>query len=291
MIQQIQLVLSPPNDVRIPQSWSYRLYGWLMSQISSEFGEQMHLQGEHPIAHFLCFSPEKQSLIWTVNLLNDAARQVVFPVLESAKEIPLHELTLPVSEVRTFPAISAEELIRSGRSRSETRAKIAFLSPCAFKQSGRYTIFPQETLLLQSLIAHWNAAFPEYALIDSDALQALQQGLHIVDYNLHTTRYLLKETRIPAFQGNVTIEARLAPPLLELWNALLSLHPMAELASKPLLEWEALLRIFIKKHPLYKPHCYRETVALHQPLFIVASYKLSRPLLFFIKAMQLQYIF
>ena len=104
MIQQIQLVLSPPNDVRIPQSWSYRLYGWLMSQISSEFGEQMHLQGEHPIAHFLCFSPEKQSLIWTVNLLNDAARQVVFPVLESAKEIPLHELTLPVSEVRTFPA-------------------------------------------------------------------------------------------------------------------------------------------------------------------------------------------
>ena len=89
MIQQIQLVLSPPNDVRIPQSWSYRLYGWLMSQISSEFGEQMHLQGEHPIAHFLCFSPEKQSLIWTVNLLNDAAQQVVFPVLESAKEIVL----------------------------------------------------------------------------------------------------------------------------------------------------------------------------------------------------------
>ena len=230
MIQQIQLVLSPPNDVRIPQSWSYRLYGWLMSQISSEFGEQMHLQGEHPIAHFLCFSPEKQSLIWTVNLLNDAARQVVFPVLESAKEIPLHELTLPVSEVRISPAVSAEELIRSGRSHSETRAKIAFLSPCAFKQSGRYTIFPQETLLLQSLIAHWNAAFPEYALIDPDALQALQ-------------------------------------------------------------EWEALLRIFIKKHPLYKPHCYRETVALHQSLFIVASYKLSRPLLFFIKAMQLQYIF
>ena len=70
------------------------------------------------------------------------------------------------------------------------------------------------------------------------------------------------------------------------------LHPMAELASKPLLEWEALLRIFIKKHPLYKPHCYRETVALHQSLFIVASYKwLSRSLLFLIKAMQLQYIF
>ena len=225
MIQQIQLVLSPPNDVRIRQSWSYRLYGWLMSQISSEFGEQMHLQGEHPIAHFLCFSPEKQSLIWTVNLLNDAARQVVFPVLESAKEIPLHELTLPVSEVRTFPAISAEELIRSGRSRSET-------------------------LLLQSLIAHWNAAFPEYALIDSDALQALQQGLHIVDYNLHTTRYLLKETRIPAFQGNVTIEARLAPPLLELWNALLSFASHGGVGIKTTLGMGGAATDFYKKMPV-----------------------------------------
>ena len=39
-------------------------------------------------------------------------------------------------------------------------------------------------------------------------LQALQQGLHIVDYNLHTTRYLLKETRIPAFQGNVDVYKR-----------------------------------------------------------------------------------
>ena len=102
MIQQIQLVLSPPNDVRIPQSWSYRLYGWLMSQISSEFGEQMHLQGEHPIAHSLYYSQEKNSLIWTVNLLNDAVRQAVSPVLESAKEIPLHELALPVLNCTPF---------------------------------------------------------------------------------------------------------------------------------------------------------------------------------------------
>ena len=221
MIQQFQLTLTAPEGVRIPQAWAYRLYGWLMSQISSEFGDQMHLQGEHPIAHSLYFSQEKRSLLWTINLLNDAAQQVISPVLESAKEIPLHELTLPVSEVRILPAISAEELIRSGRSCSGNRAKLIFLSPCAFKQAGRYAIFPQENLLLQSLIAHWNAAFSEYALTDPDAMRTLQQGLHIVDYNLHTTRYLLKETRIPSFLGNVTVKAHLAPPLLELWNALL----------------------------------------------------------------------
>lgn len=248
MIQQIQLVLSPATDVRIPQSWAYRLYGWLMSQISSEFGEQMHLQGEHPIAHSLYFSPEKQSLIWTVNLLNDAARQVISPVLESANEIPLHELALLVSEVHVSSAVSAAEIIRAGRSCSENRAKLIFLSPCAFKQSGRYTIFPQETLLLQSLIAHWNAAFPEYALIDSDALQALQQGLHIVDYNLHTTRYPLKETRIPSFLGNVTVEAHLAPPLLELWNTLLSFAPYGGIGIKTTLGMGGTTTSFQKRN-------------------------------------------
>ena len=150
--------------------------------------------------------------------------------------------------IRTFPAVSAEELIRSGRSHSETRAKIAFLSPCAFKQSGRYTIFPQENLILQSLITHWNTTFPEYALTDSDALQALQQGLHIVDFNLHTTRYLLKETRIPSFLGNVTVEAHLAPPLLELWNTLLSFAPYGGIGIKTTLGMGGTTTAFQKRN-------------------------------------------
>lgn len=208
----------------------------------------MHLQGEHPIAHSLYFSPEKQSLIWTVNLLNDAARQAVFPVLESAKEIPLYELVLPVSEVHVSSAVSAAEIIRAGRSCSENRAKLIFLSPCAFKQAGRYAIYPQENLILQSLITHWNTTFPEYALTDSDALQALQQGLHIVDYNLHTTRYLLKETRIPSFLGNVTVEAHLAPPLLELWNTLLSFAPYGGIGIKTTLGMGGTTTSFQKRN-------------------------------------------
>lgn len=177
MIQQFQLVLAPPTGVRVPQAWAYRLYGWLMAQLPADVGDALHLQGEHPIAHFLHFSPEKQALIWTVNLLNETVRQSVSPLLTSVKEIPLHESPLPVTEVRVSPAVSAAELIRFGRSFDESRAKLVFLSPCAFKQSGRYAIFPQETLLLQSLTAHWNTAFPEYALTDDDALLALQQGL------------------------------------------------------------------------------------------------------------------
>ena len=110
---------------------------------------------------------------------------------------------------------------------------------CGVKQAGLVLVLLQfiparerKPLVLQSLIQHWNSAFPECALTDPDAFQALAQGLRILDYDLRTTRYLLKEARIPAFRGSMTLEARLAPPLLALWNALLTFAPFGGIGIK-----------------------------------------------------------
>ena len=89
----------------------------------------------------------------------------------------------------------------------------------------------RKPLVPQSLIQHWNSAFPECALTDPDAFHALAQGLRILDYDLRTTRYLLKEARIPALRGSMTLEARLAP-LLALWNALLTFAPFGGIGIK-----------------------------------------------------------
>lgn len=232
MIEQLQLALDPPEGVRVPQAYTYRLYGWLLEQLPPDLGNALHEQGEHPFAHSLHFSLEKQTLVWTVNLLDDTIRQAAVPLLEQTKEIRLHDISLEVSLLSHTQPVSAPELIGAGREQSANRAKLTFLSPCAFKQSGRYAIFPQETLMLQSLLHHWNNAFPEFSLTDPDAFQALARGLRITDYDLRTVRYPLKETRIPAFRGSVTIEARLAPPLLELWNALLLFAPFGGIGIK-----------------------------------------------------------
>ena len=107
------------------------------------------------------------------------------------------------------------------RRRPQSRTSLRFLTPTAFKQSGRYTIFPQEKLILQSLFARWNEVFPEYPLNDEDAFQALLSGIHITDYKLRTSRFLLKGVKIPGFLGSCTLDAKLPLPLLELWNTLL----------------------------------------------------------------------
>ena len=232
MMEQLQLALTPPEGVRVPQNYAYRVYGWLMEQLPPNLGDILHEQGEHPIAHSLHFVPEQKTLVWTVNLLNDVLRQAAVPVLEQTQEIRLHDVSLHASLLDHVQCISAPQLVETGRNQQTNRARLIFVSPCAFKQNGRYAIFPQETLVLQSLIQHWNAAFPELALTDPDAFHAMAQGLHITDYALHTVRYSLKEARIPAFRGSVTIEARLAPPLLELWNALLAFAPFGGIGMK-----------------------------------------------------------
>ena len=232
MIEQLQFTLTPPEGTRIPPAGAYRLYGWLMAQLPPQLGDVLHEQGEHPIAHSLHFSRQEQALLWTVNLLNDSVREAVLPILENTTHIPLHEGTLSAALTGRRQVSSPIELLQNGRACGANRARLTFLSPCAFKQNGRYTIFPQESLLLQSLVLHWNSAFPELSITDPDALHALAQGLRTVDYDLRTTRYALKTVRIPAFVGSVTLDAHLAPPLLELWNALLCFAPYGGIGIK-----------------------------------------------------------
>jgi len=93
-------------------------------------------------------------------------------------------------------------------------------------------IFPQESLILQSLISRWNVSFPEAPMDDEDAFQALLRGIHIVDYNLHTTRYPMKQVRLPAFQGRISIETRLPAPMMALWTTLYSFAPYAGIGVK-----------------------------------------------------------
>ena len=88
------------------------------------------------------------------------------------------------------------------------------------------------SLILQFLISRWNVSFPEAPMDDEDAFQALLRGIHIVDYNLHTTRYPMKQVRLPAFQGRISIEMCLPAPMMALWTALYSFALYAGIGVK-----------------------------------------------------------
>ena len=91
----------------------------------------------------------------------------------------------------------------------------------------------------------WNLAFPNCMLQDEDAFHAMLAGIHIVDYRMRSTRFLLKGVRIPSFIGTCDLEAKLALPLLELWHTLVAFSAYAGVGIKSGLGMGVLSRSFL----------------------------------------------
>ena len=214
---QHQLVLHTPDGRPMPAVWAYRLYAWLLTR--------------------------------TVNLLCTELETRLSPPLLETNTIDLHGCPISVERQTIRKVPGPEALIFQGREQCRKRVEIRFLTPTAFKQAGRYAIFPQERLLLQSLLGRWNYLCPDYPLTDEDAISALLEGIHIVDYALRTTRYWMKDTAIPGFCGKIQVEAKLPLPLLELWGALVCLAPYGGIGIKTTLGMGGTQISFQRENP------------------------------------------
>lgn len=229
MITQYKIALGAVANHRLYSDSAYRLYAYLLEQLPFDEADWLHESGV--VCQFLTYEKEKQRYLWTLNLLSDETAQVLRPVLDGLQVVTIENQSFPVLE-QTLEEIRLEDLMARGREETDRRTSVRFCTLTAFKQNGRYVIFPQERLILQSLILRWNEVFPQCPLEDEDAFQALLSGLHIVDYRLSTSRFLLKGVRIPGFTGSCLIEAKLALPLLELWNTLVAFANYAGIGIK-----------------------------------------------------------
>jgi len=154
-------------------------------------------------------------------------------VLERISCIALRQTTLQAALLDKRCFASTQEFVLYARElRLPSRVTIRFHTTSSFKQDGSYVIFPQERLLLRSLLAKWNAWFPEYSLDDEDAAAALERGVRITDYQLRSGRYTLKSARIPGFSGRLTLSSSLSAPMQEVWNLLLVFSTLCGIGIK-----------------------------------------------------------
>ena len=247
-----------PNTAAVQQTladWNRAFNGWLNEQ----FGVQLFLaNGWTPCsANDLCNVPAEASpykatprqiervvagsrfgINIVYNLSDPKETEEDLSLLSKAMKLLQldylggHGAPLQMEPLGSHSVENGLQLLLAAREEPASRTRLWFRTPCAFKQAGRYAIYPQEFLLLQSLVLHWNTAFPDCQLSDPDALDAILRGLRIRDYSLHTVSYPIKNTCIPGFVGSAVVEARLALPLLELWNALLSFAPYGGIGIK-----------------------------------------------------------
>lgn len=231
MITQFQFTLTGENPLRSADG--YRLYSWLQQVLPDSFCDYLHQNERTPIAQNLYVDQTSNQTTWTVSLLGEGAEQMACPVLEHLERIELHTDAYEVQRLSCVKMDSIYDVLaKADALGTENRTTLRFCSPTAFKQNGRYVLFPQERLILQSLIAKWGELFPQYLLNDPDAEQMLEEGIRISDYRLRTARYALKGVRIPGFVGQITIDAHLSAPMRQLWNSLCVLAPFTGVGIK-----------------------------------------------------------
>lgn len=231
MITQYRFSLSGSVPLHPPDA--YRLYSWLLQQVPEEFGEMLHQQTRTPVSQYLVVDRTDGKCIWTVSLFGHLAKTQLAPLLDGLTQIDLHTgvyraCCLERRNIASVQAlVAAAETLPGGK-----RTTLQFCAPTSFKQNGHYMIFPQERLILQSLIAKWDEIFPDYPLSDPDAVQMLEQGIRITDYRLRSARYAMKGIRIPGFIGEITLGINLSPPMLRIWNCLCMLSTFTGVGIK-----------------------------------------------------------
>ena len=208
------------SDELLPPGRAYAFYSCLLSLLPEGYAEAMHEQGETPISQ--CLYRDRGQSFWRIQLLNELANDGFSATLQELNTLPVNtgDVHLKLLEDKSF---AADELIKKAREiESDRFFSLRFLSPTAFKQSGRYAVLPDKELILQSLMNKWNVSFPSYPLEDEDAFRMLLDGIRVSDYNLRTTRFALKDTKIPGFIGNLRFDTRLSSPLFDICKILLT---------------------------------------------------------------------
>ena len=231
MITQFVLTVEAVSGHPLYADAAYRIYAFLLEQLPEDEAFWLHEEGSRMVTQHLTFCKESGTYIWSVSLLSDAVHSVLSPVLEQLQEIQIENQRFPIRQ-RVCERVGLEELLSNGRNNCGRRAQLLFQTVTSFKQNGRYVLFPQERLILQSLMMRWNEAFPMCPLDDEDAFQAMLAGIHIGDYNLRSSRFLLKGVRVPGFVGSCRIDVKLALPLQELWHTLLAFADYAGIGIK-----------------------------------------------------------
>ena len=218
------------SKASLPADRAYAFYSCLLSMLPEEYTDELHESKETPVSQ--CLYREGAETFWRINLLGLTSEEAFSPVLDGLKTLPLNIGDVSLELVNRV-SYTAEELINTARSIEASRFfSLRILSPAAFKQSGRYTVLPDKALILQSLLNKWNVVFPSVPLEDEDAARMLLDGLRISDYDLHTTRFLLKDNKIPGFIGTIRFDTHLSAPMLEIWKILISFSEYSGIGIK-----------------------------------------------------------
>ena len=199
--------LTGDKDKRHGPYMASMLQGVMMEKIDPVYAARLHESGIHPYSQYV---QEKDGVIlWHVQALSkEAEDEVISPLLDMDFSVInlTHRQELLRIEEKAIRRVSYEQLIEEYYlGECDRDLPIRIRTPMAFKQSGRYCIFPSARLVFQSLMMRFDACSPDSSIFTDELLQEFETLTEIIDYRLRSVRFSLEGVRIPSFIGDFKI--------------------------------------------------------------------------------------
>lgn len=201
-----KIILTCKKQDRVNSNDAVYFHGWLMSQISPEFADELHQTGTNPLSVSLTVQDEKP--VFTVNLLNQWAIEEIEPLLLNSDFV---ELDLTSSKQKTFEIIDkrTEDLEEKGlatifyKQDAARLQELQVVTPLAFKSQGEYYNLPDVRFFFQSIMQKYNSIFEQTQHIDIDMLDEICSKVRLVNYSVHSRRYYIHKAYINGFCGRL----------------------------------------------------------------------------------------
>lgn len=212
-LSSLSLLLKPTAPMDKSQkikSMGPFLQGALMERVDTDYAAMLHKLPFNPYSQY-CYW-EGENLVWRVNALtNEAASHIVEPVrqMETVELRGIHtSFEITKSSLDT---LSLKAVLDAVNEPSESKARIQFLTPTAFKSQGSYVILPSARLILQNLLMHYGQVYDNNKEGYSETIEYVDEHVRILSYNLRSSYFAniaSGDKKVPGFLGTMTLGLR-----------------------------------------------------------------------------------
>ncbi len=226
MIRKLKVVLTLPENCRIYQKMGSVLHGLLMEIVGEDTAEWLHdASGVRPYSQCVYFDKAIEKAIWEINALTEQAAYLIQAPVErclgTERYLKQKDWLISLEKEALVTNETHENLLeQSFCDDAYSRIGFQFMTTCSFKSNGRYVIYPDTFLLLQSLLAKWNAFSVEERLDENDLLTVLAEACQVARYQLRSETFSVDGHNIYGFSGNYQLKIHGKDILQRIWNLL-----------------------------------------------------------------------
>lgn len=205
----MEMILELPENEKVHRAMGSILQGALMEIIGVETSKKLHGEGLHPYSQFVYFDKDRNLPIWRVNVLNDWACEKILVPLTKQQQIFLRHKNYRVNLIqhKIIFEESYENLAEHFMSNTAPISKgvdVDFITTASFRRDGRYVIFPEIYLIIQSLLNRWNNFSTTFTVEGENLPHILANFFTVREYNFYSQLFLLEHQKFDGFSGRMS---------------------------------------------------------------------------------------